>query len=104
MAITKNTLRKEIDRVETLIGAYDIFEYSDKRTSNVILQKLNQELKLLITDATAWIEKYRDNQNAINTFNRLESEHENLTEVNVVVLNLAVRTIDFVNYYIYDKN
>ena len=103
MAITKNILTKQIKRIETLNGAYNIFE-DDKRTSNAILEKTIDEVDLLIAGAIDWIKRYRSNKNAIQMLNNLESELNNLDEVNIVVLNIAVRTIDFINYYIFDKN
>lgn len=104
MAITKKIIQNQLSKVNTLIDAYYLFERTDETTAGAIADRLYYEVDLLISGAIDWIRRYKNNANAIEILKNLDSELREHSDVPALVLNIADRSINFIESFMFNKN
>ena len=103
MAVTKKDLRKHLETIETLTEAFDYFEYKNKAVAKEILDSILEETKLLTLLAEKWINSYKKSDSAIEHLKSLRAELNEITELNVVILNISVRATGYIEGFIFNK-
>ena len=98
MAVTKKILRNQTDKVQGLINDY---EASDVKASEVA-EKLSDNTSLLLAGSIQWINSYRPNKKAVEILKELDYKLL-MAEESSVVLDVANRTVKFIEFYVFDK-
>ena len=91
MAVTKKILRNQTDKVQELINDYTL----------EVTEKLEDNTTLLLAGSISWISRYRPNKNAVETLNELDSKLLMAEESSIV--DVAKRTVEFIDFYVFDK-
>ena len=91
MAVTKKILRNQTDKVQELINDYTL----------EVTEKLEDNTTLLLAGSISWINRYRPNKNAVETLNELDSKLLMAEESSIV--DVAKRTVEFIDFYVFDK-
>jgi len=102
MAVTKKILRNQITKVEGLINDYTSLEASDVEASEVA-EKLEDNTTLLLAGYISWINSYRPNKEVVEILKELDSKLL-MAEEGSVVLDVANRTVKFVEFCVFDKD
>ena len=102
MAVTKKILRNQITKVEGLINDYTSLESSDVEASEVA-EKLEDNTTLLLAGSISWINSYRPNKEVVEILKELDSKLL-MAEEGSVVLDVANRTVKFVEFCVFDKD
>lgn len=102
MAVTKKILRNQITKVEGLINDYTSLEASDVEASEVA-EKLEDNTTLLLAGSISWINSYRPNKKVVEILKKLDSKLL-MAEESSVVLDVANRTVNFVEFCVFDKD
>ena len=92
MAVTKKILRNQTDKVQELINDYASLE---------VTEKLEDNTNLLLSGSISWINRYRPNKNAIEILKELDSKLLMAEESSIV--DVAKRTVEFIDFYVFDK-
>ena len=101
MAVTKKILRNQITKVEGLINDYTSLEASDVEASEVA-EKLADNVTLLLAGSISWINRYRPNKNVHEVLKKLDYELLGVEEASVV-LDVANRSVKFIEYCVFDN-
>ena len=101
MAVTKKILRNQITKVEGLINDYTSLEASDVEASEVA-EKLADNTTLLLAGSISWINRYRPNKNVIEVLKELDYKILGVEEGSVI-LDVANRTVNFVEFCVFDN-
>lgn len=91
MAVTKKILRNQTDKVQELINNYTL----------EVTEKLEDNTTLLLAGSISWINSYRPNKNAVETLKELDYKLLMAEESSIV--DVAKRTVEFIDFYVFDK-
>ena len=91
MAVTKKILRNQTDKVQELINDYTL----------EVTEKLEDNTTLLLAGSISWINRYRPNKNAVETLKELDSKLLMAEESSII--DVAKRTVEFIDFYVFDK-
>lgn len=92
MAVTKKILRNQTDKVQELINNYNSLE---------VAEKLEDATTLLLAGSISWINRYRPNKNTVEILKELDSKLLMAEESSIV--DVAKRTVEFIDFYVFDK-
>ena len=92
MAVTKKILRNQTDKVQELINDYD----------SLVAEKLEDNATLLVAGSISWINSYRPNKKAVEILKELDSKLLMAEESSIV--DVAKRTVKFIDFYVFDKD